>query len=550
MHRPKDEAHQPIILYRVHRSDVDGCSHMHHQPLSDSNRNNQDRDLTKQVDLFTDNMADDDCWDAFGSDDDEEEQEDAMEQNGNQAKEESIAAAVALYISRFFLQTNSEIRLSDRVVRVLETSTAIQSALKLRGISVVVGNDQPKSLLDATVVLDTSSEVLSTTLVEKLVPGGLIVTSSNRLPSLPTGNSVVLSQPDPVIQTDTVSVNAHTKQLVQVHRSACPWLPGSHSVSEEEQRLESATVLPSAFESSRGVLSTASATKAVRIMNDCGYCIIRKLLNPEDCTEWGQTVLASVSEAAKILLERDEVDIYHPHTSKSEPQSYRELSMREDLRLDLRGGPQLSDLRSRKGGGNEPIVITSETESLDHFLRGNKSILEVIRRVMNPVQDDLYKGNLGRFNFGGRGADGSFQDLRLSQIGGIVSLPGSADQAMHADTPHLFEHMPDLPAHYINVFAPGTPFDEEVGGTAFVHGSHRLDFTAKHCGSSDNYKAVYPYLVRPRLDLGDVVLFDCRVLHFGMANRSKTVERVMLYTNTTQAWFHDPKNWDQRRPIF
>lgn len=49
---------------------------------------------------------------------------------------------------------------------------------------------------------------------------------------------------------------------------------------------------------------------------------------------------------------------------------------------------------------------------------------------------------------------------------------------------------------------------------------------------------------------GDVVLFDCRILHFGLSNRSDSIERVVLYSNTTQAWFHDPKNWDDRQRIF
>ncbi|KAL3929291.1 MAG: hypothetical protein SGARI_004794 [Bacillariaceae sp.] len=161
---------------------------------------------------------------------------------------------------------------------------------------------------------------------------------------------------------------------------------------------------------------------------------------------------------------------------------------------------------------------------------------------------------MGRWNFGGSGADGSYQDLRLSPVGGIVSLPGAADQALHADTPHLFESIPDLPAHYINVFAPCTEFDDEVGGTAFIHGSHNLEFTATYCGDNDGMggdnSRVYPFLVRPKLNMGDVVLFDCRILHFGLANTSDTVERCICYTNTWQNWFHDAKNWDQNRAIF
>ena len=192
---------------------------------------------------------------------------------------------------------------------------------------------------------------------------------------------------------------------------------------------------------------------------------------------------------------------------------------------------------------------------------------------MNPVEDDnstngskqqsedrvpLFKGNFGRYNFDGGGPDGSFQDLRVGPVGGIVSLPGAADQALHADTPHLFEHISCMPAHYINAFTPGCPSHDRVGQTALIHTSHCLDFTARYCAPDDEnenqqqqQEQLWKHLVRPRLELGDVLLFDCRILHFGLANyASSNVERPLLYTNMTMHWFHDPKNWDDQRSIF
>ena len=47
-------------------------------------------------------------------------------------------------------------------------------------------------------------------------------------------------------------------------------------------------------------------------------------------------------------------------------------------------------------------------------------MLEVIRRTMNPKVESLFRGNAGRYNFNGSGPDGSFQDLRVSPVGGIV----------------------------------------------------------------------------------------------------------------------------------
>jgi len=348
------------------------------------------------------------------------------------------------------------------------------------------------------------------------------------------------------------------KKAIRAHASTCPWLPSSHSIPAEEERLCQATVPLSVHEITTSQLTGPSLQKAVDRMNQYGYCILPRLLDPAECQEWGQAVLESVHQASKILLQRDHVDIYNPQSSQFEPQSYQELSMREDLRLDIRQGPPLTKLRATKGDakhGNQSIVLSASSKDYCNgiFLRGHVSLLEIIRRTMNPHDPhgrQLYRGNIGRYNFGGTGSDGSFQDLRLSPVGGIVSFPGAADQALHADTPHLFEHIPDLPAHYINLFAPCVAFDDQVGGTAFIHGSHRLDFTAKYCGHDNDNSAVYPYLTRPCLTLGDVVLFDCRVLHFGLANTSTDIERCICYTNTWHNWFHDAKNWDNHRAIF
>jgi hypothetical protein len=46
-------------------------------------------------------------------------------------------------------------------------------------------------------------------------------------------------------------------------------------------------------------------------------------------------------------------------------------------------------------------------------------------------------------------------------------------------------------------------------------------------------------LVRPHCDAGDVILFDARVMHFGLANRSEDVLRPLLFVNYHRPWFQD-----------
>ena len=68
----------------------------------------------------------------------------------------------------------------------------------------------------------------------------------------------------------------------------------------------------------------------------------------------------------------------------------------------------------------------------------------------------------------------------------MLSLPGCEDQAVHADTPHLYEHM-QLPPHYVNLFLPAVSSDAQcdasVGQTAWVTGTHKLAVAARLMGA-------------------------------------------------------------------
>jgi hypothetical protein len=376
----------------------------------------------------------------------------------------------------------------------------------------------------------------------------------------------------------------HQTRCVQIAHETCPWRMSRSTSSSSTQMehefalLELVTTCLSVHERVSGRLTAHHRRRAVHALDEYGYCILTGLLHSQrkQCLAWGDAVLEDLHQAAKVLKQSQGIDLYNPGNSTREPQAYRELSMREDLRLDLRDGPALA--RIRQGGGaehtknaariNHPILVPSTTAEIPgDFLRGHAEILEIIRTAMNPTSSSgLAKGNFGRYNFDGRGP-GQFQDLRVGIVGGIVSLPGAADQAIHADTPHLFENGVHLPPHYINVFTPGYgSLDDKddfettvmgVGPTAFVHGSHRLDFVARHMldGGNDTSTSlfdpqIWEYLVRPRPNLGDVVMFDCRILHFGLSNTHQSLERTMLYANMTMHWFHDPKNWDDWQSLF
>ena len=442
---------------------------------------------------------------------------------------------------------------------------------------------------------------------EWLVPGGVLVVvslvggsdqdaaNSDRLDpllwksydDLPAGSVAPIMLPG----CGEFHIQTFLKRKCRIQTKPCPWLPRSKDDLQRELDLvDHATVRRLAEDLSEGTsksksgescLSPECINQAVAALTTYGYCIIPKLLDEEICRQYGRAILEDLHLAASILLERDGVDLYNPsmgidvgateakdespplsgsHDStkklayQAEPCSYKELSMREDFRMDLRHGPRLQALRDKmeSSSGNQPWTVRYDTDLSQNptFFRGNSDMLEVVRRAMNRfpiVNPHAESGNLGRYNFNGS-PPLTDQDLQVGIVGGIVSLPKAADQALHADTPHLFENVSGhLPPHYVNAFTPTVPSHDLAGQTALVHMSHRLDMSADFL---ENKTKMWKYLVRPRLEPGDVLLFDCRILHFGMANTSEDIERPVLYTNVTQHWFGDPKNWDNQKRIF
>lgn len=382
---------------------------------------------------------------------------------------------------------------------------------------------------------------------KQLVPNGLLIVAHTPSPQHDDDNT---THPLRRIPGTQWTVRTTPKITIDVH--SCPW----HKARPTRREYELVSVLcVSAHEQEQHLLMEYTKQRAVTLLRDTGYCVIRNLLDKTQSVQYGQAVLQDLELAADMLQKEHNVHLKEAGGGSSnngnDYPTFRELSMREDLRMDIRDGPYLRKLRGPLG--NQPRRYTAQSTTRTDFLRGHPDILEIVQRVMNPVDTELSVGNYGRYNFDGSGPDGTHQDLAVGVVGGIVSLPGSADQAVHADTPHLFEHLRQpLPAHYINVFTPGCPSTNGVGQTAFVHGSHSLEFVARHTNPRTGTleASVWEHLVRPKLDLGDVVLFDCRLLHFGLANTHPSVERPLLYANFTMHWFQDPKNWNQHRSIF
>ncbi|MBU6271676.1 MAG: phytanoyl-CoA dioxygenase family protein [Betaproteobacteria bacterium] len=132
-------------------------------------------------------------------------------------------------------------------------------------------------------------------------------------------------------------------------------------------------------------------------------------------------------------------------------------------------------------------------------------------------------------------------DFLIGSITLVVARAGAGSQHLHADHPPLFGHTPAgawLPPHAVTLLIPLVATDEQVGGTELFKGSHR--------GGGDP-AGVQTGQTRP-LGLGGGLLFDYRLLHRGLANRSGR-DRPVLSIVYQRSWFRDAVNFSRFPPL-
>ncbi|MFK7765933.1 MAG: phytanoyl-CoA dioxygenase family protein [Mariniblastus sp.] len=141
-------------------------------------------------------------------------------------------------------------------------------------------------------------------------------------------------------------------------------------------------------------------------------------------------------------------------------------------------------------------------------------------------------------------------DCVISSFGSVVTFPGADDQPIHFDHPPLFENENQcigLPPSAITLVIPLIDVEEETGSTAIWEGSHA------RVGARNELRALmenptWNGSVHPLPKMGDVYLMDYRVIHGGMANKSKHA-RPILYLVFSRSWFRDAYNFSDQPPI-
>jgi len=345
----------------------------------------------------------------------------------------------------------------------------------------------------------------------------------------------------------------------------------SVELTAEMALIEDLSIPLSMQERQHGVLSDESHRRTLRALEKHGVCILCGLMDPKTVLTWGEAAKIDMKEIISKLLQRG-IDLLNPGTAgQPRIENFHELSMREALRCDIRNGRAVNALTAKEQAEAEaqnglknssapivPMIVEAGGKTWhpsNISLRSHPAVNEILLDVMNPRGDPLTaKGNWGRWNFEGPGPDGPPPPLAIGKAGTVMSLPGCADQTIHADTSHLFVHT-QLPGHYYNLFFPAVgehdgSSDLSVGQTAFVVGTHELSLSAKVMTQAGGQEELNRRLIRPHLRAGDALIFDCRILHFGLANQSSDIFRPLIYVNHHQTWFVDPKNWNDKERLF
>ena len=156
------------------------------------------------------------------------------------------------------------------------------------------------------------------------------------------------------------------------------------------------------------------------------------------------------------------------------------------------------------------------------------------------------------------------EDAEHSFSGVVFSEPQSPAQYWHIDSPHLaVEHRPP---HALNVLVALHAIPMEMGPTEVARGSHRLtndlsnpslvrdELIYQHASTSPKSlvrgtQSPVPESCAGKLAAGSCLVFDDRLLHRGLANRSDSTRHVAYYSYR-QKGYAENTHFESQRSVF
>lgn len=155
-------------------------------------------------------------------------------------------------------------------------------------------------------------------------------------------------------------------------------------------------------------------------------------------------------------------------------------------------------------------------------------------------------------------------DAEYSFSGIVLSEPGSPAQYWHIDSPHVSAR--HRPAHAVNVLIALHDMSMAMGPTEFARGSHRLtnhlrntalireELIYQHAATSPDMlvrgtgKPV-PDRFATELATGTCLVFDDRLMHRGLANRSDRT-RYVAYFSYRERGYSEDTHFEASRSVY
>ena len=136
----------------------------------------------------------------------------------------------------------------------------------------------------------------------------------------------------------------------------------------------------------------------------------------------------------------------------------------------------------------------------------------------------------------------TWSDVKIINISLIISTPGSTDQKWHADGGHV-DIERHLPCHCSNIFIPLTPITQMNGPTEFRPRSHFYTRQLTKLMLLAKVRKELPPIDAPLVSsLGDIIIFDYRILHRGRGNCMSPTDPCAISTTS------DPHDDDKQSP--
>ena len=236
------------------------------------------------------------------------------------------------------------------------------------------------------------------------------------------------------------------------------------------------------------VQDPAWASTAATSLEHNGFCTLRLAVPSSLCEPCGNAMLSSLTQLLDAVR-RHGVDPF------ADAFGFQEICKRH-------GGARF-DMAAPLGNGSE----ASNWLSLEY------AVGPVVKQVLSQCS--------------------SMREANVDRTGCVVSLPDAPDQGFHADGPD---------AGFINVFIPLTAVDSR-NGTELVPGSHEprdFAFGALPWQDESQFEPL-----TPQLAVGDILLFDYRLRHRGLANRTAS-PRPVAYLVYTRAGSSDTHNFPSK----